>query len=178
MGQDWEVSATFLKGISGAVRSLGYLGSLATEADVTVQAAMKDPFQRHWWPGPTLSRVLVVLGPARALEVNLKAAHERMSPIMRPLARVVLVLSRSPHEALLSRVNTLISPGFRGISARFERFGTEQRGEIVFRYPQEVPREVSTVWHGMFDVGLGLTGTGTVTRETLNPAEHRFEVTW
>jgi hypothetical protein len=78
----------------------------------------------------------------------------------------------------LSRLGTFVSAGIKGIDARFLPNEAKTGGHAVFTFPEPVPAAMGGLWHGLFDVGLTLAGTGRVISEQVEPTTHRFELAW
>lgn len=174
----WHVSATYLLGMVKVLRALGHYDRVRAGASADARTMLDDPNGRRWWPGPVLAEVLELLGPEAAREVGLRTSRDRMGPLVRPLAGVLLALSRNPTHALLSRLHTFLEPGVQGVVVRYEVRPDGTGGLVTFTFPQPVSRVVASLWAGVFDVGFALAKQGRITSETLGPAVHRYEIAW
>jgi hypothetical protein len=178
----WQASSTYLTSFVSATRALGHLDAVTTRLEAATRTMVAAPGAQAWWPGEGLVDLVLALEAVSGLEgvkaISIRGSRERMGPLVRPLAGVLLALSRAPALALLSRLGTFVSAGIKGIDARFLPNETKTGGQAVFTFPQPVPQVMGTLWHGLFDVGLTLAGAGRVVSETLEPTTHRFEVTW
>jgi hypothetical protein len=178
----WQASATYLTSFVGAARVMGHLDAMVPRLDDATRAMVNSPGAQAWWPGELFIGVLLgaeaVAGLDGVKAISIRGSRERMGPLVRPLAGVLLALSRTPTLALLSRLGTFVSAGVKGIDARFVPNETKTGGQAVFTFPEPVPAVMGAVWHGLFDVGLTLAGAGRVVSEQVEPTTHRFELTW
>lgn len=173
----WQVSAKYLKSMVGAIHALGLDAKLSGLSSQT-RTALEAPHAQSWWPGELLIDIVSQLGFEKAREVSIRASRDGMGPLVRPLASVVLALTRSPFEALLSKLPAFVGAGVKGVESRviFRPDGTG--ATVTFEFPEAVPQEVSAVWTGLFEVGFDLAKTGKVVSQHPSPKTHRFEVSW
>jgi hypothetical protein len=101
-----------------------------------------------------------------------------MGPLVRPLAGVVLALTKSPFEALLNRLGTFVGAGVKGVESRVVMNATKNGAVVSFVFPEAVPAEMVAVWVGLFDVGFTLARSGRLMSEKAEPTTHRFEIAW
>jgi hypothetical protein len=178
----WQASATYIAAFARELESRGELAAVRARLDPLVQEVVKTPHAQSWWPGLHLVALLeateAVSGLPAVRQTGVRVSRGSMGPLVRPLAGVLLSLSKEPLVALLSRLNTFAAAGVRGIDCRFERSGDATRGVVTFSFPQPVAPVMSAVWYGMFDVGFDLAKAGRVVNERVEPAVHRFEVAW
>ncbi len=174
----WQVSATYLKATVGAMRVLGHYDRVQGQVSTATRTMLESPHAQAWWPGDVLVDVMTALGPASGREVGVRASRDGMGPLVKPLASVLLALTKSPPHALVSRIGTFVSAGVKGVDARFVPNGTDTGGVVTFTFPQPVPPEMAAVWAGLFDVGFTLARGGQVTGEHVEPTTHRYDVAW
>ena len=178
----WQVSATYLTSFVGATRAMGHLDAVLPRLDEATRAMVPSPGAQAWWPGERLVDLLqgveAVAGVEGVKAISIRGSRERMGPLVRPLAGVVLALSKAPALAMASRLGTFVSAGIKGIDARFLPNETKTGGQAVFTFPEPVPAAMAALWYGLFDVGLSLAGEGRVVSEQVEPTTHRFELTW
>ena len=164
------------------LEALGHLGAVSGRLDAQTAAMVKAPGAEAWWPADRFIALLQATeaeaGIAGVKEVGLRGSHARMGPLVRPLASVLLSLSKRPMHALLSRLGNFVAAGVRGIDARFVPHIGKPGGLVTFSFPQPVPEVMAAVWHGMFDVGISLAKEGRITSEHVEPTVHRYEVVW
>lgn len=175
MSTSWKVSAKYLKSMAGALHSLSLEDTLEGVSS-EVRTALKTPHAQSWWPGELLIEIVTRLGSEKAREVSIRASRDGMGPLVRPLASVVLALTRSPFEALLSKLQAFVGAGVQGVESRVV-FNTPG-ATVTFEFPEPVPAELAAVWIGLFDVGFSLAKSGRIVSEHAEPTTHRFEVTW
>lgn len=177
MTASWKVSAKYLKSMAGALHSLGLDDTVASWSNET-RAALKTPHTQSWWPGELLIEIVSRLGVEKAREASIRASRDGMGPLVRPLAGVVLALTRSPFEALLSKLSAFVGAGVQGVESRVVFKEGGGGATVSFEFPEPVPVELAAVWIGLFDVGFSLARAGRVVSENAEPKTHRFEVTW
>ncbi|MBM4783307.1 MAG: hypothetical protein GQE15_36990 [Archangiaceae bacterium] len=177
MSTTWKVSAKYLKSMAGALHSLGLDGTLEGVSS-QARTALQTPHAQSWWPGELLVELVARLGNDKAREVSIRASRDGMGPLVRPLASVVLALTRSPFEALLSKLSAFVGAGVQGVESRvvFKEGGAG--ATVSFVFPEPVPVELAAVWVGLFDVGFSLAKSGRIVSEHAEPTTHRFEVAW
>ncbi len=178
----WKASATYIASFARELEARGELELVRARLEPMMVELVKTPHAQSWWPGRHLIALLeateAVGGPASVRQIGVRVSHRSMGPLVRPLASVVLSLTKEPMVALLSRLSTFAAAGVRGIDCGFVRAGDATRGVVTFTFPQPVPPVMSAVWHGLFDVGFTLAKTGRVASEQVEPTVHRFEVVW
>lgn len=178
----WEASATYITSFVSAAKSLGHLTAVLPRLDGPTRAMVEAPGRQAWWPGQYLLTLLVELestaGAEAVKETSIRGSRERMGPLVRPLASVILSLTRTPMEALLNRLATFVSAGIKGIDARFVAHQGKPGGMAIFTFPQPVPAVMGVAWYGLFDVGFTLARKGALGSVQIDPTVHRFEVTW
>lgn len=178
----WQVKATYVVSFVGAANAMGALQQVRPKLDAATLEMIDRPAAQASWPGPQFAALLEALETQVGLEAVKAAAvrgsRERMGPIVRPLAGVLLSLAKVPMLALLSQLNNFVSAGVQGIVATFEPHEGRPGGFVTFTFPQPVPAVMSATWHGLFDVGFTLARGGRIVSERLTPNAHRFEVTW
>lgn len=177
----WRASGTYLGALAHSIRKLGYAELVRSRVDPATLEMLSAPSANTWWPGDRVLACLSALadarGPEAVREVSIDLSRERMGPLVRPLASVVLMFTRAPLVALFSRIQTFISPGVHGVDARF--VPTPQRtGTVLFTFPEPVPAVMGEVWSGVFDVGLSLAREGRVVSQVFEPTAHRVELAW
>lgn len=178
MSASWQVSATYMKSAVGAMRVLGHLARVEQAVSPSTRAALTAPHAQSWWPGDVLIDVVTALGLEPARAVGIRASRDGMGPLVRPLAAVVLALTKSPFEALLNRLSTFVGAGVKGVDSRVV-MNVEKNGAVVsFVFPEAVPAELVAVWIGLFDVGFSLARSGRLLSEKAEPTTHRFEIAW
>lgn len=164
-----------------SVHKLGYAELVRTRVDSPTLEMMSDPLVNTWWPGDRLLACLTALedarGPEVVREVSIDLSRERMGPLVRPLASVVLMFTRSPLVALLTRVQTFISSGIHGVDARFVPTHSGA-GSVFFTFPEPVPVVMGEVWSGVFDVGFSLAREGRIVSQKFEPTVHRVDLAW
>lgn len=178
----WQVSATYVSSFLQALKELGHLPAVTARLEARAAEMVKAPHAQGWWAGSQLVAVLeaaeAVAGLPAVKEAGLRGSRQRMGPLVRPLAGVLLSLSKDPVAALFSRLGNFASVGIRGIDARFVRHDGQQGGVVTFTFPQPVPPVIAALWFGLFDVGFTLARAGKVVNEHLTPTVHRYEVSW
>jgi hypothetical protein len=176
----WQASATYVTSFVVAARAMGHLES--PRLDEATWSMVDGPGAQAWWQGERLIDLLLGVEAVAGIEaikaIGIRGSRERMGPLVRPLAGVLLALSKTPTLALLSRLGTFVSTGIKGIDARFLPNATNTGGQAVFTFPEPVPAVMGALWHGLFDVGLTLAGTGRVVSEQVEPMTHRFDLMW
>lgn len=178
MGCTWQASSTYLKSMTAATRVLGHGPRVLAAVGPTTLEMMAAPHAQGWWPGEVLIELVTALGTEAAKEVSVRASRDGMGPLVRPLAGVVLALAKSPVEAMLTRLNTFVSAGVKGVTATFVPNGTNDGGTVAFTFPEPVPPVLASVWFGMFDVGFSLARGGRLVSERIEPAVHHYTVAW
>ncbi|MFZ5441152.1 MAG: hypothetical protein ACOZQL_14175 [Myxococcota bacterium] len=178
MAFTWQVSSSYIKSLGAALRVLGHTQRVLEGVGPGSRTALTDPLKASWWPGEVLVDTVTVLGMDAAKEVSIRASRDGMGPLVRPLAAVVLTLTRHPQEAMLSRLGTFVSAGVKGVSTAFVPNGRGNGGRVSMRFPEPVPQVMASVWTGMFDVGFTLARGGRVVSEQLEPTTHHFDVEW
>lgn len=166
----------------GAAKGLGYFEAMLPRLDAPTRAMVDAPGAQAWWPGERLVSLLLAAEAVAGLEgvkaISVRGSQERMGPLVRPLAGVLLALSRTPALALLTRLGAFVSAGVKGVDARFLPNEAKTGGQAVFTFPQPVPPVIGMLWHGLFDVGFSLAHSGRVVSEKFEPTVHSFEVSW
>jgi hypothetical protein len=177
----WRASGTYLGALVHSVHKLGYVELMRSRVDAATQEMMIAPLVNTWWPGERLLSCLAALeearGPQVVREVSIDLSRERMGPLVRPLASVVLMFTRAPLAALLSRVQTFISSGIHGVDARFVPTHSGA-GSVYFTFPEPVPGVMGEVWCGVFDVGFSLAREGRIVGQKIEPTVHRVDLAW
>ena len=178
----WQASATYVTSFVHGLEKLGHLRAVSARLDPLTLAMVKAPGAEAWWPGDRLIALLEAteaeVGVDAVKQAGLRGSHDRMGPLVRPLASVLLSLSKNPMQALLSRLSNFVGAGIRGIDTRFVPHVGKPGGVVTFTFPQPVPPVMAAVWHGMFDVGFSLAKAGRIASEQVEPTVHRYEVTW
>ncbi|MBL8937151.1 MAG: hypothetical protein JNM69_21510 [Archangium sp.] len=177
MSTSWKVSAKYLKSMAGALRSLALEDRLEGLSSQT-RTALQTPHTQSWWPGELLIELVTRLGNEKAREVSIRASRDGMGPLVRPLASVVLALTRSPVEALLSKLSAFVGAGVQGVESRVAYKDGGAGATVSFVFPEPVPVELAAVWVGLFDVGFSLAKAGRIVSEHAEPTTHRFEVSF
>lgn len=178
MSCTWQASSTYLKSMTAATRVLGHGPRVLAAVGPMTQQMMATPHSQSWWPGEVLLELVTALGPEAAKEVSVRASRDGMGPLVRPLAGVVLALAKSPPEAMLTRLNTFVSAGVKGVTASFAPNETNNGGTVSFTFPEAVPPVLASVWAGLFDVGFSLARSGRVVSERLEASVHHYVVAW
>lgn len=178
MSASWQVSASYMRSMVTALRALGQLPRARELVTPATRAMLDAPHAQSWWDGEVLVDVLSALGAQAAREVSLRASRDGMGPLVKPLASVLLALTKSPPRALLSRLDAFVGAGVKGVEARFVPNARDDGGVVSFTFPRPVPAEVAAVWAGLFDVGFGMARSGRVVQETIEPQTHRYDVAW
>ncbi|MBL8915292.1 MAG: hypothetical protein JNM17_31605 [Archangium sp.] len=177
MAASWEVNSSYVRSLS---RAMQRLGKNAPGLSSTTEAMLARPNDQTWWPGARLVELLESLETAHGREtvdaLSIRASHDGMSLLVRPLVSVVLTFSKSRGQALFSRVDTFTAVGVRGVKASFTPEGNG--GEAVFLFPEAVPAVVASVWVGMMDVAFSLARGGRLVDTKVSPTEHRYRVTF
>ncbi len=180
--ESWQVKATYMVSFVSAANALGHLAPVRAKLDAATLEMIDRPAARSSWPGPQFIALLEALEAQAGLEavraVAIRGSRERMGPVVKPLASVVLSLAKVPMLALLSQLNHFVSAGVQGVDSKFEPHEGRPGGLVTFTFPQPVSAVMSATWHGMFDVGFSLAKGGRIVSEQLAPRTHRFEVTW
>lgn len=178
----WQASATYVSSFLQALEEMGHLPAVTARLEARAAEMVKAPHAQSWWAG---SQLVAVLEAAEAVarlpavkEAGLRGSRQRMGPLVRPLAGVLLSLSKDPVAALFSRLGNFVSAGVRGIDARFVADEGKPGGVVTFTFPQPVPPVMAALWFGLFDVGFSLAKAGRVVNEQLAPTVHRYEVSW
>ncbi len=174
----WQTSATYLKSMVAAARALGHLQRVEEKLSAPVREMIRQPAAQSWWSATLLIEFLEALGPEASREVSIRASRDGMGPLIRPLASVVLMLTKSPQQALLTRLGTFASAGVKGIESRFAANADGRGGAVTFTFPEPVPAVVAEVWSGFFDVGFSLARGGSVVKAAISDRTHRFDVAW
>lgn len=178
----WQASATYVTSFVSAAKALRHLEVVRPLLDGPAREMVDTPGAQAWWPGERLVSLLLaaetVAGRDGVKAMSVHGSRERMGPLVRPLAGVLLALSKAPALALLSRLGTFVSAGVKGVDARFVPNEAKNGGHAVFTFPEPVPAVMGTLWHGLFDVGFTLARSGRVVSEQIEPTVHRFEVSW
>ena len=178
----WQASATYVTSFVQALKEMGHLPAVTARLDARTAEMVKAPHAQSWWAGTQLIALLeavdAVAGVSAAKEAGLRGSRQRMGPLVRPLAGVLLSLSKEPAAALLMRLGNFVSAGIRGIDARFVPADGKPGGVVTFTFPEPVPPVMAALWFGLFDVGFALAKAGRVVNEQLSPTVHRYEVTW
>jgi hypothetical protein len=173
----WEVNSTYIRSLT---RAMTRLGKDAPRLSAPVQAMLARPDDQTWWPGTHLVELLEGLarthGEATVDALSIRASHDGMGVLVRPLVSVVLTFSRSRGVALFSRVDTFAAVGVRGVKAHFVQQG--DGGEVTFTFPHPVPPIVSSVWTGMMDVGFSLARGGKCLSRDLTATQHAYRITF
>lgn len=171
----WEINSSYVRSLS---RSMQRLGKAAPGVSAATDAMIRRPDDQTWWPGAYLVELLQALerthGRETVDQLSIRASHDGMSLLVRPLVSVVLTFSKSRGQALFSRVDTFTAVGVRGVKASFTPQG--DGGEAVFTFPEPVAAVMASVWVGMLDVGFSLARGGRLVDSTLSPTEHRYRV--
>ncbi len=179
---NWQASATYVTSFVNAAKSLGHLTAVLPLLDAETRAMVEAPGSEAWWPGHRLSALCQAMETAAGFEAvkaaSIQGSRERMGPLVRPLASVLLSLSKSPVNALISRLNNFVGAGVKGVESRFVPHEGKPGGVVTFVFPEKVPPVVSVLWLGMFDVGFTLARGGRIVSEQKTGTEHRFEITW
>ncbi len=172
----WQVSSTYVSAFSQSLRALGLFEAVHAKAP----ELLVSPNAQRWWPGADFVALLQACeaahGRAQVIAANVRTSHERMGPLVKPLASVLLALSSTPTAALLKRLPAFLEAGVRGVSG-----SSELRGDgatVRFVFPSPVPEVTSAVWHGLFDVGFSIARQGEVVSEVLAPTQHTYEIRW
>lgn len=177
----WRASGTYLGAWVHSAHKLGYADLVRDRVDGPTLEMMRAPGASTWWPGERLLSCLTALqdagGPEAVREVSIDLSRERMGPLVRPLASVVLLFTKAPLVALCSRVQTFISSGVHGIEARFVPTHSKE-GTVVFTFPEPVPVVMGEVWSGVFDVAFSLAREGRIVGQRFEPTAHRFDLQW
>ncbi|MFT3712775.1 MAG: hypothetical protein QM817_34420 [Archangium sp.] len=175
MSAIWEVNSSYVRSLT---RAMSRLGKGATALSVATQSMVDRPDDQTWWPGTNLIELLQALerehGRAVVDTLSIRASHDGMGVLVRPLVSVVLTFSRSRGVALFSRVDTFTAVGVRGVKAVFAQQG--DGGEVTFTFPTVVPEIVSSVWTGMMDVGFSLARGGRCVSTDLLPLQHKYRI--
>ncbi|MDP1824192.1 MAG: hypothetical protein Q8L48_13145 [Archangium sp.] len=178
----WQASAMYVTSFVQALKEMGHLAAVTARLEPRAAEMVKAPHAQGWWAGAQLISLLEAVeaeaGLAAVKEAGLRGSHQRMGPVVRPLAGVLLSLSKVPAAALLSRLGNFVSAGVRGIDARFVPAEGKPGGVVTFTFPEPVPTVMAAVWFGLFDVGFTLAKSGRVVSEQVSPTVHRYEVTW
>jgi hypothetical protein len=165
-----------------AANAMGYLAPVRGKLDAATLEMIERPAARSSWPGPQFIALLEAIeahaGREAVKAAAIRGSRERMGPIVRPLAGVLLSLAKVPMLALLSKLDSFVEAGVQGIDARFEPHEGRPGGLVTFTFPHPVNEVMSATWHGLFDVGFTLAKGGRIVSEHLAPRTHRFEVTW
>jgi hypothetical protein len=171
----WEVNSSYVRSLTRAMQATG---KAAPGLSAAVQAMVARPGDQSWWPGSHLVELLEALERAHGREaldvLSIRASHDGMSVLVRPLVSVVLTFSRSRGVALFSRVDTFAAVGVRGVKATFVESG--KGGEATFAFPEPVPAVVASTWTGMMDVGFSLARCGVLVRSDITPTRHVYEI--
>jgi hypothetical protein len=178
----WRASATYVTSFVEAVKALGHLDAVLPRLDEATRAMVATPGLQAWWPGnqhlALLEALAAVAGVEAVKEVSIRSSRKGMGPVVRPLATVLLSLTKTPALALLSRVGTFVSVGLKGVEARFDAHVGRPGGVAVFTFPEPVPAVMAAAWYGLFDVGFSLARAGRVVEAQVEPTVHRFIVSW
>lgn len=180
----WQVSATYMTSFVNASKALEYLPAAMLRLDAETRATVERPGSRAWWPGErlvTLLEAVETVGGSEAVKLSaIRGSRERMGPLVRPLASVLLSLTKTPMLTLVSRLATFAAAGVRGVDVRFVAHEGRAGGVVTFTLPEPVPAVMSQLWHGMFDVAFTLARArdGRIVSEQAAPTVHRFELTW
>jgi len=178
----WQVKATYMVSFVSAANAMGYLAPVRKKLDAATLEMIERPAARASWPGPQFIALLEAIEAHADKEavraVAIRCSRERMGPVVKPLAGVLLSLAKVPMLALLSKLEHFVSAGVLGVESKFEPHEGRPGGMVTFTFPQPVSAVMSATWHGMFDVGFTLAKGGRIVSEHLAPRTHRFEVTW
>jgi hypothetical protein len=173
----WTISGNYLTAMTRAMHSLDHFAGVRARVSPACAAALDSPHQEAWWPGEVLVELVGALGAPATKDVAIWASRESMGKMVRPLASVVLTLSKAPGMALFTRIGAFVGAGVKGITATFEPNADRSGGIATFTFPTAVPSALANVWAGFFDTAFSLT-PGKVVRETLTPTTHQYEVSW
>lgn len=180
--QTWRVSATYVTSFVQALKEVGHLPAVTARLDARAAEMVKNPHSQSWWGGSQLISLLeaveAVAGASAVKEAGVRGSRQRMGPLVRPLAGVLLSLSKEPAAALLLRLANFVSAGIRGVDARFVRAEGQPGGVVTFTFPEPVPPLTAALWFGLFDVGFALAKSGRLVSEQVSPTVHRYEVAW
>lgn len=178
----WQVSSTYATALSASLKHFGRFDAVRAALPDDAKRLVEAPGLQRWWPGPALAAVLTTweaqCGRPAVTQGNVWASHSRMGPLVKPLASVLLALSKSPAAALMSRLPTFLEAGVKGVVSDFTPAADGHGGQVRFIFPEPVPEAVSPVWHGLFDFGFSLAKQGRVTSERLEPSVHHYDVAW
>lgn len=173
---DWAVSSTYLRALRQAMVAHG----LSAPTDPTLARFLGELHLQSWWRGADVVRLFdhlsTTAGPSVAERLAYLASRDGMGPIVRPLASVVLALTKSPGHALFSRVQNFVTVGVRGVDAGYTP--NAEGCTLTFRFPSPVGHRASHLWSGMIAVGLELARRGRVTSSSFTDREHRYELSF
>ena len=177
----WKVSGTYLAALVEAMETRKTLARVKEALPPEVAGMVQGAGQQRWWPGRHLATVVHGLATTASVEelraTAVFASRNRMGPLARPLASVILILSRNPIDSLCSRVESFVSLSLKGVHAQW-RVTSVGHGTLTFDFPEPVPVAMSELWHGLTAVAFDLARVGRVERVATDPAQHRFELTW
>lgn len=180
-GVTWECSSTFFSAVRAATKELGQLDLVRAQLDFTSREVVDGLHRQAWWPGQHVVAFFLALeqvgGPGTARRAGVLAAHHGMGKLVRPLTGALLAFSRSPLEALLSRLGTFANLGTRGVTTTWAKTGPGV-GRASFTFPEPVDPIMAEQWYGMFDLGFQLAKQGSIAKVTIEPAQHHFDVQW
>lgn len=172
----WQISATYVKGLSRALRELHHDELVRERASAQTREVLRQPLTQSWWPGTVLAETMEALGAEVGRTVAARTSFDTMGPLVRPLAGVVLTLSKSPIEALLKRLPVFVGAGVQGVTTNVALAPHE--AVVTFTFPEPVPEVMSAVWYGMFEVGFQLAKQGALAGQTIEAAKHVFTIRW
>lgn len=178
----WKVSSTYATALVASLRHFGQYDAVRATLRDEPRRFVDEPGVQRWWPGTEIVTVLSawdsLSGRRAVIEGNIWAAHSRMGPMVKPLASVLLAFTRSPANALMSRLPTFLEAGVKGVHSTFTPTADGRGGSVRFHFPEPVPEALSPVWHGMFDFGFAIAKEGRIVNERLEPSVHHYDVAW
>lgn len=178
----WKVSSSYATALVASLRHCGHYEGVRSTLRDEPRRFVDEPGVQRWWPGSEIVSVLTAWeslhGRPAVIRGNIWAAHSRMGPMIKPLASVLLAFTRSPANALMSRLPTFLEAGVRGVFSEFTPNADGRGGHVRFEFPEAVPEAISPVWHGMFDFGFSLAKEGRIVNEKLEPSVHHYDVAW
>jgi hypothetical protein len=180
----YEVSGTYVGGLAKAIRALGHAEVLLPALEADVREAFERPNAKGWWPGTTTERLLATLQGLTSLEVveavgNHNVAHS-MGPIVMPLVKVLLAISRNRPAKLFEKMAQFSSTAVRGLDIQWE-LTSPTGGLFSALYPHAQPQAQGAVWRGGLLAGLdvvGHQGSVTVLPALEGGRRLRFQTAW